>query len=108
MERKAKRVSVVVQRSASFGAEKAAQLMHNANKTKEEKQADKVMAKRARAARTMAKHGSRINSKHSSDGRKIHEALQANDLWYNADTAHINEVNGLTCSRDAKFIYGRA
>jgi len=103
MKRKAKRVRVVVQRSASVGAEKAAQLMHSVNKTKEEKQAEKVMAKRARAARTMAKHGSRINSKHSSDGRKIHEALQANDLWYNDDTAHINEVRGLTSSSDGVY-----
>ena len=92
MEPKAKRVGVVVKRSASAGAERATRLVQSANKSKEEKQAQKVMRKRARAATTMAKHGSRINSKHSSDGRKIHEALLANDLWYNDDTAHINEV----------------
>ena len=93
LERKAKRMSVAVKRSASFGAEKAVAMV--ASQSKEERAQAKAKAKKERAAHTMAKHGARINSKHAQGGRRIHEALQQNDLWFNQETMRINEVSGV-------------
>jgi Ca2+-binding EF-hand superfamily protein len=70
----------------------AGEMIATTRMSKAEKEMHKTKEKRSRSAMRMAKHASRINSKHHHGGARLFEILSESDVCVNNDTERINEV----------------